>query len=192
MLDTIYKDPSTAVVVEPDGQIHPWQPTYNPFFTCDVNHPHIYPGSWDPFHKGHREVWNSITATNKYFEISIKRIGKPDLTVQELAQRIRCFEWFAPIIVTNAPTFMEKKHVLGTCNFHIGYDTAQRIIDAEGRAGAESLTPCMFYVYHRMIDGMSQSIDQWFTKPFNFIPVVGDREFSDISSTQIRKATQQC
>lgn len=197
----LQENPSICYTITPDGAIREG---------C-LGMEYIMPGTFNPLHEGHREVFSFIETEkgkDKAFEFSIRRWGKPDFSVEEICKIINQFSWYANLIITNAPTFLEKSRVLSGYGFfspqdkqdeedltyspkvyHIGYDTAQRIVDTYGIVGTEGLR-CIFHVHNRIVDGHDCSVYNWKECPVNFVAVERDRKYHHMSSTQIRAAKQ--
>ena len=89
-------------------------------------------GSFDPLHVGHRElasVASETLATTVTLEMSVANVDKPPLSAPVIRERLEQFAGIYDVVLTKAPTFAEKAHVLpGSC-FIIGYDTMKRLID---------------------------------------------------------------
>jgi hypothetical protein len=71
-------------------------------------------------------------------------------------------------------------------SFHIGFDTAERIIKAHGILGAQGIC-ANFLVYDRVIDGKLLSIKDWERIPTNFQWSQLINDPIEISSTFLRK-----
>ena len=148
----------------------------------------IYSGSFDPLHDGHRSVFDAIKGT-KYFEISTTRRDKEFIELDDLERRIKQFEWYAPIIVLNAPKYIDKLKSLGKKKiiFHIGIDTAKRMIEDHSIKWIETL-PTSFVIYDRIIDGTLRGLRNIRNKPKNFIEgMTPDKKYLHVNSTELRK-----
>lgn len=162
---------------------------------------HIIPGSFNPLHDTHREIYTRLTnekpGVPKYFEISIERIGKDFLTKQELSERLSQFVNFAPVICSFGGRFIEK---IGTYRslakkqyYHVGIDCIPRMEEDYGLIGIQGLN-AEFFVYDRIVDGKHMSLTRNYG---NRIPInchIPDWERSTESltrsSTQIRNSAQ--
>ena len=104
----------------------------------------VVPGSFNPLHEGHAALLEAArrrTTGSAVYEISITNVDKPALTVAELDARLAQFRGRAPVVLTRAPTFVEKARLLPGTAFAVGADTAARILEPRyygerGRAGA--------------------------------------------------------
>lgn len=104
----------------------------------------IYPGSYNPLHKGHiellkraqLEISNSTaeSAPPIVFEIAAFNADKPPIAKEALEDRLKQFvsgsvdeSW--NVVVTKVPLFIEKARLFPNCSFVIGADTLTRLID---------------------------------------------------------------
>lgn len=166
---------------------------------------HVMCGSWNPLHDAHRWMFESIdedamvvqkygnrgyavsaTTSAKYFEISTSRIGKEDLSKDELMKRLRQFTGFAPVLVTSQPLFSDKYEVLRQYAediiFHIGYDNYLRLVEINGLKSIGEMG-CSFCVWPRnggrFIQGPKNCFDSGIDLPAHL---------AGMSSTQIRNS----
>lgn len=93
----------------------------------------IMPGSFNPVHKGHRELLQA--ARMRYpdasvsVEISISNPDKAKIETETLRKRIAQFDRMdCGVIVSAAPLFTEKARLYGAVKFVVGVDTAVRIL----------------------------------------------------------------
>lgn len=196
--DALIENPLQIFIVMPDGQIFNREKIHQ---ISDINEGtfsltelSVIPGSFNPLHNGHRFMYDWMpgmqSSNKKVFEISIRRMGKPDLSVEELAERIAQFEFYAPVIITNAARFIEKCACFPYIDitWHIGIDTISRMRDDYGELGIAGLRGG-FCVWDRdMGNGLEQYPLDFKFKPRNVYRCLKDipEVLRGISSTKIR------
>lgn len=174
-------------VVQPDGQVH----------ACDFSgRIDIVCGSFNPLHEAHKAMYHGVTRFQppgmpaaRAFEISLYRHQKPFLTFDDLAERLKQFEWYAPVIVTGVARFAEKIKAIGhnaSPIFHVGYDTAERLLNTEPRETVEGMR-CAFVVYQRQVDGRTMWVDNLPYIPNNFMSGRLPEHVTTLSSTGMRE-----
>ena len=176
-IEALYGAEIKSILVNPDGQIKT-----NVSFISD---PHIYSGSFNPLHAGHKAIYNKMPAERSYFEYSLNRWNKSPHLLSHMEDIIRQFTWYAPIIITNARTFLDKIYYLQAQSptFHVGFDTFERIYEAYGHGGCH-LLPAKFVVYDRIMNDVKRSLNEYTDLPPNFVR--GEHEASSLSSTALR------
>jgi len=92
----------------------------------------LVPGSFNPWHEAHQALWEA--ARRRFgdpvaYELSITNVDKPPLPSAEVLRRAAQFSGRACLILTAAPTFVEKARLLPGAAFVVGADTARRIVD---------------------------------------------------------------
>ncbi|MCY3938023.1 MAG: adenylyltransferase/cytidyltransferase family protein [Chloroflexi bacterium] len=100
----------------------------------------MLPGSFDPLHRGHIElvrVAADILDTEVAFELSVSNVDKPVIDLDELERRLSQFTGVGEVLVTSAPTFVEKARILPERAFVIGADTAPRVVDRKYYGGSQ-------------------------------------------------------
>ena len=120
LIERLYSGELSFVVVEPDGRQHSVAPENSA----------VLAASFNPLHRGHVGLLTAareITGRRGYFELSIENVDKPRLSEQELRSRLEQFVGLAGVIVTNAPTFVEKSRLAPGSVFVTGVDTAERL-----------------------------------------------------------------
>jgi len=101
----------------------------------------IYPGSYNPLHQAHKEIYNlahKITQLPVFYELSIANSYKPSMDYVDLENRYKQFNivnWLNAIIVTKAPRFVDKVNLLKKyfnpkeIILVVGADTWERVYD---------------------------------------------------------------
>ncbi len=175
-------NPLEVFLVRKDREIVPLGKT-------SYNHLHITSGSFDPLHNAHKHMHDlteslisGSSQVNACFEISLSRIGKAILSLDELAKRLNQFTDYADVVVTNAPTYLEKMGCIPQrCSFNIGLDVAEKMVEMHGTLGVRGIS-AIFYVFDRN----GKSVMAMPDVPFNFVRMKMPEELQNISSTEIR------
>ena len=179
-----------VVEMRPDGVIVP-----------EVEHGErlFLSGAFNPLHEGHEQLaaaTGQLSGRRPSLELSIENVDKPPLQRREVEQRLVQMRGRFSVVVTRAPTFLQKARLFGGCHFALGYDTAVRLLQGqyydEGEWGlATALAEfaaggCRFWVAGRVegdayrtladIDVPAQYADLFAPVPFRM----------DISSTELR------
>lgn len=159
--------------------------------------PLLYPGSFNPLHQGHEGLLlaaEQIAERKGAFELSIRNVDKPALVFEEVERRLSAIS--RPVVLTSAPTFIEKAELFPGAWFAMGYDTAIRLIDPKYHPDVPAMLRrfqalgTKFIVAGRLHNGVFQSLENIdIPKEFAelFIPIPETLFREDISSTELRK-----
>ncbi|MCP4130365.1 MAG: hypothetical protein GY754_05240 [bacterium] len=115
------------ILITPDGR------HVAPEKLLDINNLAIYAGSYNPLHEGHRGIRDLLThkGYTVVFELSRSRYEKDPYTEEEISKRIKQFEWYSYLLVTDAPLYSDKQRCLSflSPSWVMGYDTALRWLE---------------------------------------------------------------
>jgi hypothetical protein len=152
----------------------------------------IFPGSFNPTHSGHREMMEIVArrGCKVIQEISIANVDKP--AVDFISIRDRLVQNGMPMLITNAPTFVEKSRLFHDAKFIIGYDTYERILNPKYAGSIEYVCSMFtgnrnyFYIFPR---SNGKALGLWGTGD-TVLPgewVLEPRKYEHVSSTDLRK-----
>jgi hypothetical protein len=91
----------------------------------------VLPGAFNPLHAAHErmaELASERLGASTVFELSITNVDKPPLDFIELADRLQRLSGYE-LLLTRAPTFVEKAVLVPNAVFVVGTDTMSRIAD---------------------------------------------------------------
>lgn len=163
----------------------------------------LYPGSFNPLHDGHRalaEAASAIAGAPVTCELAVVNVDKPPLDLDDVLRRVAPFRRERrALVLTTAPTFLEKARLFPGVTFAIGWDTAVRLVHARYYGGSEDAMlaalaelrtlGCHFVVGGRVVEGRFRRLDEAeipaeFVDLFTEIPE--SRFRVDLSSTELR------
>jgi hypothetical protein len=180
------------LLVERDGSIQ-----VEPQFEA----PALLPGSFNPLHHGHELLTDAAAdqlGREVMLELSVTNVDKPPLEAGEVLRRIEQFRGRWRVLLTRAPTFVEKARLFPGTMFVVGWDTAVRLFlpryyggETEMQAALEEMRALgsRFLVGGRSIDGEFRTLDDIVVpEPFaGMMEQIPESRFrADISSTQLR------
>lgn len=164
----------------------------------------VLPGAFNPLHDGHRAMRAHATERLRRpvaYELCVANVDKPALDYLDLNPRLAQFQP-DEVVVTDAPTFVEKARALGgAVTFVVGADTITRIAEPRYYGGkarrdegisALATAGCRFVVYGRVDSSGSFKTLADMALPTELVRLcegVGEREFrSNLSSTALRQS----
>ena len=160
----------------------------------------VLPGAFNPIHDGHRRMRADAVrrlGLRVGYELSIANVDKPPLDYQEINTRLEQFE-AGEVLLTNAPTFVDKARALGSVVFVVGADTMRRVAEPRYYGGLEmrdaaieelAALGCRFLVYGRLDAGVFRTLSDLALSPAlaAISSGVPESEFrNDLSSTALR------
>ena len=168
----------------------------------------LLPGSFRPLHAGHRAMARAaahLVGRPCDFEISLTHPEKPALDYLAIRSRLAPFANLGErVVLTTAPTYLEKARLFPACTFVVGHDTALRVVDPRFYGGVPARDAALdelerlgarFLVFGRVDpSGTFRDLapDQFDGAVSGFLarvatPVPSDRFRLDISSSEIRR-----
>ena len=102
----------------------------------------VFPGSFDPFHEGHRQmalIAQEVAKRPIDYELSVVNVDKPALDYMEIQSRAAQFAGRS-LWLTRAATFVEKLDIFPEGIFVMGADTFTRLADPHYYGGSAEAT----------------------------------------------------
>ena len=100
----------------------------------------LIPGSFNPLHEGHERLAvaaGRLSGRRPSLELSVENVDKPSLQKVDIEGRLAAIRGRFSVIMTRAPTFLQKARLFSGCHFAIGYDTATRLLQGAYYEGGE-------------------------------------------------------
>lgn len=100
----------------------------------------LFPGSFNPLHEGHERLAvaaGRLSGRRPILELSVENVDKPSLQRVDIEGRLAAMRGRFSVIMTRAPTFLQKARLFSGCHFAIGYDTATRLLQGKYYEGGE-------------------------------------------------------
>jgi hypothetical protein len=161
--------------------------------------PILLAGSFDPLHKGHTELLmatEKVSGRTGLLELSVTNVDKPALDLVEAERRLLQLQSRFSIVLTCAPTFIEKANLFPAAWFAMGYDTAIRLLSPAYHDDVPTMLKrfqkigTRFVVAGRLHQGHFQGLES-LRIPHGFedlfIPIPESIFREDISSTELRQ-----
>lgn len=158
----------------------------------------LLPGSFNPLHHGHEGLLRTaerLTGRSGVLELSIANVDKPELGRSEILRRLGRLAGRWPVVMTRAPTFLEKASLFPGCWFAMGFDTAIRLLSSAYHADISTMltrfveTRTRFVVAGRLHESAFKTLEQLHIPAgFEelFVPLYADTFRADVSSTELR------
>lgn len=167
----------------------------------------LFPGSFNPLHEGHERLAAAagrLSGRRPSLELSVENVDKPSLQKVNIEGRLAAMRGRFSVIITRAPTFLQKARLFSGCHFAIGYDTATRLLQGKYYEGGEQgMVAALeefragehcFWVAGRLQEGKYLAladidVPAGFAALFASIP---EEDFRvDLSSTELRSRTNK-
>ena len=158
----------------------------------------LMPGSFNPLHRGHEGLLLAAekkTGRDGVLELSVTNVDKAPLSIIEIECRLLQMKGMYSVVLTCAPTFIEKAELFPGVWFALGYDTAIRLLgpdyhdDVPAMLARFQTLGTRFVVAGRLHEDEFQTLEK-LNVPAGFeelfIPIPGSDFREDISSTEVR------
>jgi len=167
----------------------------------------LFPGAFNPLHEGHLRMAalaRRRRGAEPHFELSVANVDKATIGREEAFARLAQFAATHSVVVTRAPTFLEKSRLFPGATFVVGIDTVVRIGETRyypsEAACREALAAITDAGNRFLVFGRRAGADRFLTLGDVALPPVLARlceevpeaEFRmDVSSTALREAHRQ-
>lgn len=161
--------------------------------------PLFMPGSFNPLHKGHEGLLLAAEQTSQrdgLFELSVSNVDKPPLGLVDVERRLLQMHGVYSVVLTSAPTFLEKAALFPGAWFAMGFDTATRLLSHRYHDDIPAMLRTFqdlntrFVVAGRLCNRVFLSLENIeIPAGFSdlFIPIPENLFREDISSTELRR-----
>jgi hypothetical protein len=164
----------------------------------------LLPGTFDPFHEGHRMIADAVerrSGRRVAYAITADPVHKPRLRAVDLLDRVSSIRLGGGgarriFLTERDPLFIDKARQFPGAGIALGADALLRMLDPFWGPGIDDLLRTFralgtrFYVVGRVVDGRWTTLDDaWIPDAYRdlFEPVEGRH---DVSSTDLRRSPE--